>query len=48
MEIEKDCENWQYVVWIYGREEHGICYFHSLSAAGEIPGEELGPVGGLC
>ena len=23
-----------------GREEHDRCYFHSLSAAGEIPGEE--------
>ena len=39
-EIKKDCENWQYAVWIYGREEHDGCYFHSPSAPGEILGEE--------
>ena len=29
-----------YAVWIYGIEEHDRCYFHSPSAAGELPGKE--------
>ena len=39
-EMEKDCENLQHAAWIYVRKEDDRCYFHSPSAAGEIPGEE--------
>ena len=35
-----------YAVWIYGREEQDRCYFHSPSAAREIPGEVCDRKGG--
>ena len=47
-EIEKNCENWQYAVCMYGREEHDRCYFHGPSATREIRGEKWRPVNGFC
>ena len=35
IEGEKNCENWQHAVWIYGRKEHKRCYHHSSSVAGK-------------